>query len=306
MSGGTTRACVARRIVRRRFVQLSRSAPNRLERGPRAGPEDASRGATSRCLARHSNMPARNIDEVILFLDRQIAEYVERRSPLAYFGALYRAVTIRVRTGIERGTFEDGPRMDRFDTAFGNRYFAALAALKAGLLPPRAWRVVLDAEARPSTTILQHVLLGVNAHVNFDLPFAAVAAAPGAALLSLRKDYDAINAILTGVFSEVQDVIGRFSPLLHVLDHVGGRSDEAVANFSIVTARDEAWHEASRLALESGSELERATRSLDRRSALIGDHIILPGGPVGLAFQLIADTESHDVASVASALIALA
>ena len=128
------------------------------------------------------------------------------------------------------------------------------------------------AETQPGLTILQHALLGVNAHINFDLPFSAVAAAPVAALPSLARDYDVINAILRAVLDEVQAVIGRFSPLLHVLDDVGGRTDEAIAGFSVVAARDEAWHEACRLALESGVELERATRSLDRRTALVGNH----------------------------------
>jgi hypothetical protein len=251
-------------------------------------------------------MAARDIDELILLLDGQIAAYLDRRSPLAYFPALYRAVTIRVRQGIELGAFEDGARMDRFDTSFGNRYFAALDAVADGREPPKSWRVALAAESRPCTAILQHVLLGVNAHINFDLPFAAAATAPGASLPGLWNDYDAINRILALVFEEVQTVIGRFSPLLHVLDHVGGRGDEAVASFSIVAAREEAWHEATRLALESGAGIERATRSLDRRAALVGDRLILPGGPLGLALQLIADTESRDVAAVTEALIALA
>lgn len=251
-------------------------------------------------------MPAHDIDEVILLIDRQIATYLDRRSPLAYFAALYRTVTARVRSAIVAGVFEDGERMNRFDTAFGNRYFAALDALAGGREPPKAWRVAFAAESRPCTAILQHALLGVNAHINFDLPFAAVATAPGAALPGLWRDYDAINRIISTVFDEVQAVIGRFSPLLHVLDHVGGRHDEVIVNFSTVAARDEAWHEATRLALESGMGLERATRSLDRRAALVGDRLILPGGPLGLALQLIADTESRDVIAVTEAMIALA
>ena len=110
---------------------------------------------------------------------------------------------------------------------------------------------------------------------------------------------------LTFVLDEVQEVIGRFSPLLHVLDHVGGRTDERLASFSVVVARDEAWHEATRLALESGADLERATRSLDRRAALIGDHLLFPGGPLGIALQLVAATESRDIGAVTDALLAL-
>jgi hypothetical protein len=253
-------------------------------------------------------MAAQNIEEALVLLEGIIADYRARRSPLAYFPALYRAVTLRVKRGIARGEFEDGARMDRFDTLFANRYFAALDAQRGGVAAavPKAWRVAFGAEARAKTTILQHLLLGVNAHINFDLPFAASAVAPGAALPGLHADYLAINAILAAVYDEVQQVIDGLSPLLHILDHVGGRSDEAIANFSIVTARDEAWHEATRLNVESGDQLARSARSLDRRAALIGDRIILPGAPIGLAFELIARTESADVGTVTDALLRVA
>jgi hypothetical protein len=253
-------------------------------------------------------MPAQNIDEVIVLLERIIADYRDRQSPLAYFPALYRAVSLRVKRGIARGEFEDGPRMDRFDTMFANRYFAALDALRAGagVAVPKAWRVAFGAETRAKTTILQHLLLGVNAHINFDLPFAASDVAPGPALPGLHSDYLAINAILAQVYDEVQEVVDGLSPLLHILDHVGGRTDEAVANFSIVTAREEAWHEATRLTVESGEQLARSARSLDRRAALIGDRIILPGAPIGLAFDLIACTESSNVPTVTDALLRVA
>jgi len=249
---------------------------------------------------------AQNIEEVLVLLEGIIVDYRARQSPLAYFPALYRAVTLRVKRGIASGEFEDGARMDRFDTMFANRYFAALDALRRGVAVPKAWGVAFGAETRAKTTILQHLLLGVNAHINFDLPFAASAAAPGTALSGLHSDYLAINAILAQVYDEVQDVVDGLSPLLHILDHIGGRTDEAVANFSIVTARDEAWHEATRLNVETGEQLARSARSLDRRAALIGDRIILPGAPIGMAFDLIACTESSDVATVTDALLRVA
>jgi hypothetical protein len=87
---------------------------------------------------------------------------------------------------------------------------------------------------------------------------------------------------------------------------IPGAGAQGLEGHSRQTPRDEAWHEASRLALESGAGLERATRSLDRRAALVGDRLILPGGPLGLALQLIADTESRDVVAVTEAIIALA
>src|SRR5688572_22075503 len=63
---------------------------------------------------REKRMRARNIAEVLEILERLIGDFRGRGSRLAYFAALYRGVTLRVKLGIERGEFEDGARMDAF------------------------------------------------------------------------------------------------------------------------------------------------------------------------------------------------
>ena len=248
-------------------------------------------------------MQAQNIDEVILILDQIILDHRERRSRLAFFAALYRAVTVRVRLGIQNGQFDDGPRMDRFDTVFANRYLAALDDWHNGIKPPRAWRAAFDAEGRSGTMILQHLLLGMNAHINFDLPLAAMSVAPGAALPTLSHDFQAINAILEALIEPMQAVVGMHSPLLSVLDRVGGRTDESLVTFSIRNARDEAWHEANRLAQEGELLRQRSILSLDRRVALLAERIIVPGGTCGLAIDLISRTENDDVRTITDALL---
>jgi hypothetical protein len=251
-------------------------------------------------------MVARDIDEVIQYLDRIIAEYREQRSRLAFFPALYRTVTLRVRSAIDTGGFADGERMNRLDTAFANRYFAALASVRAGLPPPRCWRVAFGAEFRSGTMILQHLLLGMNAHINFDLPIATVAVAPHAELPALQDDFLRINAILGAALDDAQAAVGEFSPLLDVLDRIGGRSDEAIVTFSIVNARDEAWHEATRLAEEVGARRERSILSLDRRVTLLAERVLLPGGHCGAAIELIARTEQDDARIITDGLLAVA
>jgi len=138
------------------------------------------------------------------------------------------------------------------------RNFAAIEALETGKEVPRAWRPVFDAEARPGILILQYLLLGMNAHINFDLPIATERVARSADLKALEPDFLAINAILADLLDKVQAVIDRFSPLLDILDRIGGRTDEAIVTFSIDIARDEAWHEAARLDGETPDVRERA------------------------------------------------
>jgi hypothetical protein len=60
-----------------------------------------------------------------------------------------------------------------------------------------------------------------------------------------------------------------------------------------------------RLSGESDVRRDRSILSLDRRVALLGERIILPGGPCGLAIDLIARTERNDVAAITDAMLAV-
>jgi hypothetical protein len=250
-------------------------------------------------------MQATDIDDVLVKLKGVIDSH--RGSPMVFFPAVYRATTLRVQRGIQQGKFADGARMGRLVTTFANRYLAALDARAAGgdNGPARAWQVAFDAASRPHTMILQHVLVGMNAHINFDLPLAVIDAAGGGSLADIEGDFHAINDILEALLDPVQAVIDRFSPLLNVLDRVGGRTDEALVTFSIGTAREEAWHEATRLAGESAAQRQRSIVSLDRRVALLASAIIVPDGALGMASGLIARTESSDIAAITDALLAI-
>jgi hypothetical protein len=249
-------------------------------------------------------MQATNIDGVLVQLSGIIETH--RQSALAFFPAVYRATTARVKAGIQNGSFADGARMERFVTVFANRYLASLDAAAGGAVPPaRAWQVAFDTVARPHTMILQHVLLGINAHINYDLPLAVIAAADGGNVVDLQQDFNAINDILAALLDPVQSVIDKFSPLLKILDEVGGRTDEQLVTFSIKTAREEAWHEANRLAAEPEEQRERSSLSLDRRVALLATSIIVPDGALGVATNLIARTESTDIGAITRAMLTI-
>jgi len=249
-------------------------------------------------------MQATDIDDVLVKLRGVIDRH--RGSPMVFFPAVYRATTARVRAGIQQGTFVDGARMGRLVTTFANRYLAALdVAAAGGVSSGRAWQVAFEAAGRPHTMILQHVLAGMNAHINFDLPLAVIEVANGRNIRELEADFNAINDILEALLEPVQEVIDRFSPLLHILDEVGGRTDEKLVTFSIRTAREEAWHEARRLADEVAEQRDRSILSLDRKVALLASSIIVPDGALGLASNLIARTEPADVAAVTDALLAI-
>lgn len=241
---------------------------------------------------------ARSIDEVLAELARIVESARARGSRLGYFAALYRQVTLEIKRGIEEGRFDDGPRMDRFDTAFGNRYFSALDAYQSGQRPPRCWQVAFDLLSSDDTIILQHLLLGVNAHINLDLAVAAVEASPGPHIVELARDYDLVNEILVSVLTKVQDALNDVSPFLWLLDELGWRGDEWVLDFNIRTARAEAWKNALLLSEASTERRADILRSMDRTATLLARLIARPAGLLRPALQIIRYQEQDDVALV--------
>lgn len=223
---------------------------------------------------------------------------------LGYFAALYQVMTAYVREGIAGGRFEDGPRMERLACHFAGRYLAALERYHDGETAPHSWGVAFSAGKRWRPVILQHLLLGMNAHINYDLGIAAAEIAddiPGG-LSALRRDFDEINALLGELQREIQVRIGTVSPWMRVLDFVGGRTEQHVLNFSMQKARDAAWRVA-----ETYSPLDAPGRvtdadGLDRRIAHFARVIEKPGRLITVALLPARLREDQNVAHVIAAL----
>ncbi len=247
-------------------------------------------------------MAAEHIDDVIEALAAIVRQARTAGDRLGYFAALYRQVTVEVRTAMNSGFFDDPARMDRFDTVFGNRYFDALDAWRRDRGGPHCWREAFELTGNPDTIIVQHLVLGVNAHINLDLAVAAAEVCPGDAIHGLRHDFLLINDILSRVWLVMQDAVGEVSPYLWLLDRFGGRADEWVLDFSLRRARQEAWHYAVVLARQSGQEREETIDRLDVRAGLLARLVARPAGLARPAVELIRATESDDVPAVIARL----
>jgi hypothetical protein len=243
------------------------------------------------------------LDEIVAQLTAIVEQSCTTGSRLGYFAALYRLVTLKVQAGIAAGRFQDGARMEQFDVIFANRYLAAYAGHKQGQPVSECWRVAFAAADSWRPIILQQLLLGMNAHINFDLGIAAATVAPGAELAALQQDFNEINQLLAGLVIYVQAEIGAVSPWCWLLDHVGGRTDEAVVNFSIDRARAHAWRVAQRLAPLTPAHWPAEMARLDREVAFLGHLIKQPlGWGLRAGLLVIRARESNDVARVIEVL----
>jgi hypothetical protein len=247
-------------------------------------------------------VPTPEIDAVVARLDEVVGAARDRRERLGFFAAMYRQVTIAVRQEVEAGGFDDDRRMERFVAMFAGRYLTALRLWQAGEEPGRSWRNAFRTAERTDRLILQHVLLGMNAHINLDLAVVAAAISPGPSIVELRDDFGRINDVLHRMMVPVQDCIGRFSPLLHVLGTIGGEADDEVLNFSIRVARADAWQQAVTLAQLDAERLAMAVDSLDRKVAVLARLVGQPGGILAQAVDVVGFVESDNVAAVIDAL----
>lgn len=247
-------------------------------------------------------MIAQTIDDVISQLDEVIARARREQSRLGYFAILYRNVTVRVKEGIAAGSFEDGARMERLDVTFANRYLDALERYRRGEPASRCWQASFRAADSWFPIVLQHLLLGINAHINLDLGVAAALTSPGEQLAGLRKDFDGINNILCVMLDEVQDKLSLISPYMTVLDRVGCRADEAMMNFSINKARVAAWSVAEHLATLEPEQMQIEIERLDRRIEMLAYLVRYPGVLVRIGNIFVRLTENRDVSKLIDTL----
>lgn len=221
--------------------------------------------------------PVRTIDEVIDRLTLIVNQSRKRGSCDGYFAALYRMVTVEVNNRIAAGWFEDGPRMERFDVIFASRYLEAWSRREAGEKVGAAWSTAFGIERAFWPVVLQHLLVGMNAHINLDLGLAAAATAPGPRLAGLKADFDRINQLLAGQVKGVEDRLAQVWRPLRWLDGLAGGAEEAVINFSLSAARDYAWELATAAAESDPAGLAVRTDLADQFAASIGRRVIHPG-----------------------------
>lgn len=230
-------------------------------------------------------MPAQTIDEVIFRLEQIISDAITTDNRAGYFAALYHKVTCRVKEGIATGEFQNGPRMERLDVVFANRYIAAYdqwtAKNKAAV--SLSWQMAFSQLQQRSVLVLQHLLLGMNAHINLDLGIAVVEIAGefNTPLQQLHQDFNSINTILAALSYEVISDLNRISPLLSLLGMHSGNSSLLI-QFALTNARDGAWCFAEDLCINGNTIASR-----DQDIHKLGGSIVTTSGFIKLTVFII-------------------
>lgn len=245
----------------------------------------------------------KTIDQVIIELDEIIQESIDTSSPLGYFAALYRSVTVKVKEGIAENFFEDGPRMERLDVIFASRYIDAYRGFQNGKPITASWQIAFDAASNKNLIVLQHLLLGMNAHINLDLGIAAVEVMDGKNMEGLKVDFDRINTILSELVGKVQNDLAEIWPKLRLILKLTGRADDFLVDFSMKLARNGAWKFATELAETPQKDQPEFIVERDQKVARKAQIVLYPGFLVVLIFRVIRLFERGNVKSRIDALM---
>lgn len=226
----------------------------------------AVRGATRRFNPPQAPDPAllevvdRPFESVALVADRLsrleaiLREHGDRR---AVFLTIYTQMTREVAAGIEEGQFANPDWMRRYLIAFANYYRRAFVAFERGRLTdvPAPWRIAFGAALHGDTLIIQDALLGVNAHINYDLALAISEIGIDPDRDTKYADHRRINDILRRLIDAQQAALSDlYAAGIDDFDTMAGRLDESLMLLSMTNGREQAWRIAVILA-DVGIEL---------------------------------------------------
>lgn len=244
--------------------------------------------------------PQRDPDDVLTETVQQLRSFALQASDASgFFPAMYAQVTTAVQERCRAGTFGNPKAMAGFAATFAGYYTGAIAdRSRAGRCWQASWNVAHDR----NLLIVQHLLLGINAHVNHDLPQTVVAVADRTGdLHSIRADFDAINDVLADTFHGITRRLDRVARWTNGLAALGGGR---AFNFSLRAARNQAWAAAVRMHPMGGPPRRAYVRELDELVTVLAYLATRPRFPLSLALPVLRRLEDPDPCRVTEALLA--
>ena len=188
------------------------------------------------------------IDELIGRMAALLEPLQATGDPRRYFHATYQRTTIAVAEELKRGGFVDPEWVERWDVAFADLYLDALQAALTGGEPTRPWAIAFGAAA--DLPALRHVLLGMNAHINYDLPQALVAVITDeefddpAVMARRQADHRAIDQVLAARVGAEDDELTSISGPGSLLDRLLRPFNRLGTQRFLREAREKVWANA--------------------------------------------------------------
>ncbi|QRK11913.1 hypothetical protein JQX13_18760 [Archangium violaceum] len=222
-------------------------------------------------------------------MSKELKRLYDQEDDRAVFLRAYFVMTTQVNAAVH-GTgefkrvgpiFFDPDWVDRVAGRFAHLYFESLERSRASAKPIcKAWGLAMEMATRQRTSVMLNLLLGINAHINFDLALGIheslqreLLAPRGLEdsrererqrmeLLARRKfDHDQLNNVLVNSLPKIQRVLGReFGGGLGLLSRLLGMYDEFITLSGLRYYRDRVWHNVLGFLSTRSSEDSRKVR----------------------------------------------
>lgn len=197
------------------------------------------------------------IDTLVARMEALLQPLEARGDARRYFHGTYLRTTRAVGAELAAGGFQDADWVERWDVAFADLYLDALEADQGGERPSGPWTVAFTAADKQATTLppLRHVLLGMNAHINYDLPQALLAVIDDAEfqdpeLLARRAaDHRHIDTVLAARVGAEDTELDAVSGRRSLLDRVLTPANRLGTKRFLDESRAKVWANAHALAL---------------------------------------------------------
>jgi hypothetical protein len=194
------------------------------------------------------------IDEVIERMTTLAEELRRDGDGRLAFHNTYLRTTEAVARALRDGFFADPGWVDRWDVAFARLYLDALDADRRGERVPEPWAVAFRAAAaQPDLPAVRHVLLGMNAHINYDLPQALLAVISDAEFLDPQvrahreEDHRRIDDILSARVDAEDDQLQQLDPAATLQDRVLQPLNRVATRRFLRESREKVWANALEL-----------------------------------------------------------
>lgn len=202
----------------------------------------------------------------------------------AEFLRCYVMMTRNMHTAITAGEFKDSRWVTRLLEHFSSYYFKALEAYEREPTDaPKVWQLAHNAARSSGAVALQNLLLGINAHINYDLvlTMAELLEPEWEGLSESQRtdrfdDYCFVNEIIARTIDTVQDqVLEPSMPVMELIDRLFGRLDELLISRMITAWRDEVWQKAIQLLeLRETDRRFPFVQQIEKHALKIGNTII--------------------------------
>jgi hypothetical protein len=227
-----------------------------------------------------------SIEELLVRMRSDLAGLEAAADPRRFFHATYLRTTQAVADEIARGGFADAAWVEHWDLVFAGLYLDALEADQAGAPVAGPWRVAFDtAGRRPDLPPLQHVLFGLNAHINYDLPQALIEVISPSdfgdpvVLRGREADHRQVDSVLQARVGAEDVELGTLSKLSWS-DRLLRPANRAASRRFLAEARAKVWRNAAvldRARLAGPAQYASVLAELERRCAARVLDLTAPG-----------------------------